>query len=113
MILVKSLIVLFSILLFYYLYNKFVQTTKKCPGIEGFKNNPTKGKKRENYENYENYENKNITEENYEEQTFKAPSSSIIEKHNSVSNDASMINDLQIKLNDLLQLSNEAQKIKV
>ena len=107
MILVKSLILLFSILLFYYLYNKFVQTTKKCPGIEGFKNKHTKVKKRENYEN------KNITEENNEEQKFKGPSSSIIEKHNSISNDASMINDLQIKLNDLLQLSNEAQKIKV
>ena len=103
MILVKSLIVLFSILLFYYLYNKFYQTTKKCPGIEGFKNNPTKGKERENYEN------KNITEE----QKFKGPSSSIIEKHNSVSNDASMINDLQIKLNELIQLSNEAQEIKI
>ena len=50
MILVKSLIVLFSILLFYYLYNTFIQTTKKCPGIEGFEDhikvsNPHKNNK--------------------------------------------------------------------
>ena len=104
MILVKSLILLFSILLSYYLYNRFYQTTKKCPGIEGFNNNLTNKKERQKDE---------AKDEAKPELNFRGPSTSIVENHNSVSNDASMINELQLKIDSLIKLSHEASKIKV
>jgi hypothetical protein len=105
MILVKSLIVLFSILLFYYLYNTFIQTTKKCPGIEGFEDHIVGGKLKNN-----NNKTPEIIE-NIEEEKFTQPS--ILEKHNISAQETKMMNDLQLKLNDLIKLSNEANKIKI
>jgi hypothetical protein len=112
MILVKSLIVLFSILLFYYLYNTFIQTTKKCPGIEGFEDHIVGGKLKNNNNNNNNNNNKTPEIiENIEEEKFTQPS--ILEKHNISAQETKMINDLQLKLNDLIKLSNEANKIKI
>ena len=105
MILVKSLIVLFSILLFYYLYNTFIQNTKKCPGIEGFEDHIVGGKLKNN-----NNKTPEIIE-NIEEEKFTQPS--ILEKHNISAQETKMMNDLQLKLNDLIKLSNEANKIKI
>ena len=107
MILVKSLIVLFSILLFYYLYNTFIQTTKKCPGIEGFEDHIVGGKLKNNNNNNKTPE----IIENIEEEKFTQPS--ILEKHNISAQETKMMNDLQLKLNDLIKLSNEANKIKI
>jgi len=101
MILVKSLIVLFSILLFYYLYNTFIQTTKKCPGIEGF----------EDHIKVSNPHKNNKSSEIIEKEKFTQPS--VLEKHNLSAEEATKINDLQLKLNDLINLSNEANKIKI
>jgi len=101
MILVKSLIVLFSILLFYYLYNTFIQTTKKCPGIEGF----------EDHIKVSNPHKNNKSSEIIEEEKFTQHS--VLEKHNLSAEEATKINDLQLKLNDLINLSNEANKIKI
>ena len=104
MILVKSLIVLFSILLFYFLYNTFIQTTKKCPGIEGFEDHNMAANSNKNKNNNNNLEI--IEEEKYTQPT-------VLEKHNKSSEEAKMMNDLQLKLNDLIKLSNEADKIKI
>ena len=107
MILVKSLIVLFSILLFYFLYNTFIQTTKKCPGIEGFEDHNMAANSNKN----KNKNNNNNNLEIIEEEKYTQPT--VLEKHNKSSEEAKMMNDLQLKLNDLIKLSNEADKIKI
>jgi hypothetical protein len=58
--------------------------------------------------------NKNKNNNNLEiieEEKFNEPT--VLEKHNKSSEEAKMMNDLQLKLNDLIKLSNEADKIKL
>ena len=100
MILIKSLIVIFILLLL----------AKYATPILVFLSNLLDG--RENFvaeDDEEEFESYDAAEEPQEEIVYTPPS--VVEKHDLLSKDSTIVNDLQDKMDELMQLSEKATEI--
>ena len=103
MILIKSLIVLFSLLLLAkYATPLLVFLAKLLDGREGFVGEDHSEEDEEEVNSYE-------PAEATEEIVYTPPT--VLEKHDLMSKDSAIVNDLQDKMNELMQLSEKATEI--
>jgi hypothetical protein len=115
MILIKSLIVLFLILLTYYFYNR-LHLLNYFDGREGFAEQTAQSKMQEaqvktvkDQVNAALADTKSAEAAEAEETKYTVPSPA--KKQKEINNDAAVISDLQDKMNELLKLKDQANEI--